>query len=76
MNVRKARRVAIRILDEFEESVDEKNVTVMSRDREGRKEEARLYGEGYYGLEDAITTILVEETKGRKMGEVPGLLGS
>jgi hypothetical protein len=65
MNARKARRIAIRILDEFEELLDEKNVTIPSSDREGREEEARLYGSEYYTLEDAISEILVEETKGR-----------
>lgn len=60
-------------LDEFEELLDEENVTVPSSDREGR-EEARLYGEEYYNLEDAITEILVEESMGRKMGDGPGLL--
>ena len=35
MNARKARRIAIRILDEFDEMVDVKNVTVPSSNREG-----------------------------------------
>jgi len=48
-------------------------VTIPSSDREGREEEARLYGTEYHSLEDAITEILVEETTGRKM-EDPGLL--
>jgi len=75
MNARKARRVAIRILDEFEELLDEKNVTIPSSDREGREEEARLYGWEYSSLEGAITAILVEETKGRgKAKERAGLL--
>jgi CRISPR/Cas system CMR-associated protein Cmr3 (group 5 of RAMP superfamily) len=75
MNARKARRIAIRILDEFEDLLDEKNVTIPSSDREGREEEARLYGSEYYRLEDAITKILVEETKGWwKGGDRVGLL--
>jgi len=53
------------LLDEFEELPDEKNVTIPSSDREGRAEEAWLYGSEYYGLADAITTVLVEEMKGR-----------
>ena len=53
------------VLDEFEELLDGKNVTIPSSDREGREEEARLYGSEYYNLEDAITAILVEETEGR-----------
>ena len=47
MNARKARRGAIRILDEFEKLLDEKNVTIPSSDREGRDEGARLYGAEY-----------------------------
>ncbi len=35
MNAGKARRVAIRILDELEELLDEKNVTIPSNAREG-----------------------------------------
>jgi hypothetical protein len=74
MNARRARRIAIRILDEFEDLLDEKNVTIPSSGREGREEEARLYGAEYYTLEDAITGILVEETRGRKINDDPGLL--
>jgi hypothetical protein len=33
-----------------------------------------MYGLGYCSLEGAITEMLVEETRGRKMGEGPGLL--
>jgi len=74
MNARKARRVAIRVLDEFEDLLDEENVTIPSSDREGREEEARLYGSEYYSLEDAITAILVEETTGRGIDDGPGVL--
>jgi len=52
MNARKAKRIAIRILDE-------KSVTIPSSHRE-----ARLYGSEYYTFKDAITRILAEETKG------------
>ena len=75
MNAGKARRIAIRILDELEELLDEKNVTIPSNDREGREEEARLYVAEDYALEDAVTGILVEETRGRgKVGDGVGLL--
>jgi predicted HTH domain antitoxin len=56
----KARRIAIRILDEFEELLAEKGIRIPSSDREGRSEEACLYGSEYYRLEDAITAILQE----------------
>ena len=44
MNAGEARRIAIRILDEFEDLLDEKNVTIPSSNGEGREEEARVYG--------------------------------
>ena len=62
MNEEKAREIAIRVLDEFEELLAEKGIMVPSDDREGREEEACLYGCEYYELEDAIVDILVEET--------------
>jgi len=65
MKANKARRVAIEILDEFEEMLDRKGIMVPSEDREGRKEEACIYGTEYYELEDVITDILVEETRPR-----------
>ena len=55
------RQLAIAILDEFEELLAAKGIKVPSDDREGREEEACLYGCEYYELEDAVTDILVEE---------------
>jgi hypothetical protein len=63
MKANKARRVAIEILDEFEEMLDRKGIMIPSEDREGREEEACIYGTEYYELEDVITDILVEETR-------------
>jgi predicted HTH domain antitoxin len=37
MNAGKARRIAIRTLDEFEELLNDKNVTIPSSDREGKE---------------------------------------
>jgi hypothetical protein len=68
MNASKARRIAIGILDEFEELLDEKGLVIPSDDREGRKEEACLYGTEYYRLEDTITDMLVEETRPQLKG--------
>jgi hypothetical protein len=65
MKANKARRVAIEILDEFEEMLDRKGIMIPSEDREGREEEACIYGTEYYELEDVITDILVEETRPR-----------
>lgn len=53
-----ARELAIQILDEFEELLDAKGIMIPSDDREGRKEEACIYGTEYYELEDAIVDIL------------------
>ncbi|MBN2562227.1 MAG: hypothetical protein JXQ75_14985 [Phycisphaerae bacterium] len=51
-----------------------KDIIVPSDDREGREEEACLYGTEYYELEDAITDILVEEAtaKQRSCGTADG----
>lgn len=58
------RATAIKILEEFENLLEEKNVTIPSKDREGNKEEARLYGSEYYAMEDKIVKILQERTTG------------
>jgi hypothetical protein len=63
MKANKTRRVAIEIMDEFEEMLDRKGIMIPSEDREGREEEACIYGTEYYELEDVITDILVEETR-------------
>ena len=52
------RRLAGEILDEFEELLEMKDVTIPSDDREGGDEEARLYGSEYFELEDRIVEIL------------------
>ena len=55
----KARRIAIEVLDEFEDLLERHGIMIPSADREGRKEEACIYGSEYYELEDTITDILV-----------------
>ena len=60
----RAREIAIAILDEFEELLAAKGVKVPSEDREGGDEEACLYGEEYYELEDAVVGVLMEEVGG------------
>ena len=64
MNEEKAREIAIRVLDEFEELLAEKGIKIPSDDREGREEEACLYGSAYYELEDAVVGVLMEELGG------------
>ena len=62
MRADKARRTAIDILDEFEELLDRHGIKVPSSDREGRDEEACLYGSEHYELEDAVTDMLARGT--------------
>ena len=52
--------IAIKILSEFEEMLDRKDVTIPDSHRIGDPDEARLYGETYYEMEDKIIDILSE----------------
>jgi hypothetical protein len=52
------REIAISIVDEFEDLLAEKGIMVPSADREGRPEEACLYGSEYYTLEDAVVGVV------------------
>ena len=54
----KAREIAIQILTEFEELLEEHNLTIPDEDRKGEEGEARIYGMNYYALEDKITEII------------------
>jgi hypothetical protein len=54
----KERELAINIIEEFEDLLEENNLTIPDRDREGNEEEARLYGITYYNLEDKITEMI------------------
>lgn len=56
----KEREIAIMILQAFENKLDELNVTLSDKERIGMLEEARIYGQTYYELEDLITNILKE----------------
>lgn len=67
--ISRERHIAIRILDEVEEMLEEHNITIPSDDREDyggdenlkESTQARLFGTEYYLMEDAITTIMEEE---------------
>lgn len=63
MTEEEARELAFAIIGEFEELLAEHNIMIPSRDREGRPEEACIYGREYYLLEDEIAEILVEGSK-------------
>ena len=52
------REIAINILDKFEEFLEENNIVISSKEREGNKDEACIYGTKYYDLEDSIINIL------------------
>lgn len=62
----KAREIAIEIIDEFEELLEGYKINIPSKDREGNPEEARIYGEEYYALEDSITDILTKALKKKR----------
>jgi hypothetical protein len=54
----KARKLAVEIMDCFEELLEEKGIDIPSSDREGECDEARIYGKEYYDLEDKICDLL------------------
>jgi len=63
----KERRIAIEILDEFEELLAAKDLKIPSNDRESDGiNEAYLYGTEYYDLEDNIIDILKREFRKRR----------
>ncbi len=53
------RAVAVKICDLFEDLLDEHDITIPSEDREGTEDEARIFGDVYYGLEGDIEEVLV-----------------
>lgn len=54
----KEKAMAIEIMDIFEHSLEEKGVKIPSDDREGRIDEACIYGREYYEIEDKITNTI------------------
>lgn len=63
-----SRKLAIKIIDEFEELLAKYDIKLPSNEREGNEEEACIFGTDYYDLEDKITEIINEEllTKNRR----------
>lgn len=66
----KSREVAIKILDLFEDLLDDHDITIETEERndymedmddDEKEEVARLFGEPYYSMEDSITEILNKE---------------
>ncbi|HOW72824.1 MAG TPA: hypothetical protein PKY77_19670 [Phycisphaerae bacterium] len=64
-----ARELAFAIIGDFEELLAENDIRIPSADREGREEEACIYGTEYYLLEDAGTDILVKGSE--RTGRTP-----
>ena len=60
MRAEEAQELAFAIIGDFEELLAEHDILIPSADREGRAEEACIYGTEYYLLEDAITDILMK----------------
>lgn len=56
--MRKNREIAIKILDKFENFLEENNIVIPSEEREENENEACIYGTKYYDLEDSIINIL------------------
>lgn len=57
----KARGLAVKICELFEDLLDEHDITIPSDEREGEEGEARLYGPEYYSLKDEITEAISRE---------------
>ena len=52
------RSIAATIIDLFEDLLGKNNVTLPDTYRQGDPDEARIYGDTYYALEDSIVRIL------------------
>lgn len=50
------------ILDVFENLLDKHNIDIPSDDRTGAEEEAHIYGDAYFELEDTIQQLLTGES--------------
>ena len=53
--------LTIDILEEFEQLLEEHDITIHDEYREGEDGEARLFGDGYYRLEDAVYNMIKDE---------------
>ena len=56
--MRRNREIAIKILDKFENFLEENNIVIPSEEREENEDESCIYGTKYYDLEDSIIDIL------------------
>lgn len=56
------RDTAIKIIEEFEELLNKKEIKLPNKERKNNEDEACIYGSDYYDLEDKITDILNDYT--------------
>ena len=61
MDREKKVEIAFSIISEFEEYLDEHDITIPSRDRIGDPDEARIFGTEYYDIEEAVIDIISEK---------------
>lgn len=54
----KNQKIAIKIINEFENLLEEKNILIPNEERNHKEDEACIYGKDYYNLEDNIVNIL------------------
>lgn len=52
------KELAIKIIEEFEELLSKHKIKLPNKDRQGDEDEACIYGDDYYDLEEKITEIL------------------
>ena len=57
----RVKQLVISILDEFEQLLEDTDTTIPDEFREGDEGEARLFGDGYYRLEDIIYNMIYNE---------------
>lgn len=57
------RNTSAAICDLFEELLDANDITIPNEERTGDESEARIYGDTYSELEDAVTGILANLCK-------------
>ena len=50
--------VAFKVIGQFETLLDRENIAIPNKEREGKKDEACIYGTHYYDLEEAIKEVL------------------
>lgn len=62
------RQMSCEICSLFEALLDDHGIDIPNEDREGEPDEAHIYGDDYYGLEDQVTSLLLKlanEIKGK-----------